>query len=123
MPKAKKYVLIAEDDLFLSRMMEKALADKGVKTAVVHDGAQTVKTISAKAPDLLLLDLLMPTIDGYGVLKHLQETKADFPIVIVSNVSDRNDQEKCKKLGCRAYLVKSDMDDDALWPAITKYLK
>lgn len=118
----KKYVLIAEDDIFLSRMMQKVFQGKGLETKVVHDGEKAIESINAKQPDLLLLDLLMPTVDGYGVLKHISKNKYLFPVVICSNVSDRLDQEKCKKLGCTSYLVKSDLDDDALWPAVEQYL-
>lgn len=122
MIKKKKYVLIAEDDVFLSQMMQKVLQNQGVTVSVALDGAKAVQSIEAKKPDLLLLDLLMPVLDGYGVLKHLQEKDYRFPVVICSNVSDKDDREKCRKLGCQDYLVKVDMDDDALWSAVKKYL-
>lgn len=123
MIKKKKYVLIAEDDVFLSHMMEKALQIQGVTVSVVYNGVEAIKSINAKEPDLLLLDLLMPIVDGYGVLNNIQQRGYRFPVVISSNVSDRMDQAKCKKLGCVGYLVKRDMDDDAFWPVIEKYLR
>lgn len=123
MKKKNSYILIAEDDLFLARMMQKAVQRQGVTTKLVSDGMETIKSIDAKKPDLLVLDLLMPIMDGYAVLKHIQEKGYRFPVVVSSNISSRADQEKTKKLGCVGYLVKRDMDDDALWPAIKKYLQ
>jgi CheY-like chemotaxis protein len=123
MSNKKRTVLIAEDDLFLSQMMQKALEREGIATVVVHTGTDAIQAIDVRTPDLLLLDLLMPGIDGHGVLKHIQQKKYRFPVIVCSNVSDKSDKETCSTFGCSEYVVKSDIDDDALWPIIKKYFK
>ena len=73
-------------------------------------------------PDLLLLDLLMPHTDGFAVLAYIHGKKYQFPVVILSNLSDDIDNEKCFQLGAKDYFIKSDMDEDELWPKIAPYL-
>lgn len=123
MSKKKKRVIVAEDDSFLSRMMREELERHDIDAVVALDGKEAVKAIEKQKPDLLLIDLLMPVMDGYAVLEHVRDKGYTFPVVVSTNVGDRMDQKKCRKLGCSRYLLKSDMDDDSLWPSIEKYLK
>lgn len=123
MKNQKKNVLVAEDDDFLGNMIRKSLDSHGMKVSVARTGKEAIAAIDRQKPDLLLLDILMPEIDGYGVLQHMQKNNCAITTIIVSNLSSTEDKEKCKKLGCKAFIVKSDMDDDALWPTIKKYLK
>lgn len=119
----KKVILIAEDDEALGDMMRQVLARHGVDVTIVRNGKEAIAAIDRKQPNLLLLDILMPEVDGYGVLRHIREKKYVIPTVIVSNLSSANDQETCREFGCKAFIVKSDIDDSALWPAIEKYIR
>ena len=118
----QKHILVAEDDAFLADMMRRALTTHGVRVSVAHNGQQAIDSIDADPPDLLLLDLLMPYVDGYGVLMHRNEKKLAFPVIVCSNLSDAKDKSTCKTLGVSSYIVKSDIDDDHLWPVVQKYL-
>ncbi len=73
-------------------------------------------------PSILLLDLLMPKLDGYGVLEYIRSKGHDFPVVILSNLSDPLEKEKCFRLGAIDFLVKSDLDEGELWEHIKKYV-
>ncbi len=117
-----KHILIAEDDTFLAEMMGKALEQHGMRVTIANDGQEALKAMEKEMPDLLLLDLLMPILDGHGVLKAMKEKNLECLVIVVSNISDKATRDKCKEFNVKDYFVKSDMDDDALWPAIEKYL-
>lgn len=118
-----KHIIIAEDDTFLARMMEQILTKEGLHCTVVHNGKRAVEAMEKNIPDLLLLDLLMPVMDGYGVLTAMKKREWNCPVVVLSNLSDKATMEKCKKMGVKDCFVKSDMDDDALRPLIRKYIR
>jgi two-component system chemotaxis sensor kinase CheA len=116
------HVMVVEDDAVLADIMEKTLREHDVRVTVCRNGEEAITALLSSLPDLLLLDMLMPNVDGFGVLQTIQERKWFFPIVMISNISDRMTKEKCKKLGASAYIVKSDVDADELWLAVEKYL-
>lgn len=123
MKKLPKHVLVAEDDTFLLGMMQNVLKKNGLKVTCASNGKEAIKVLGKYTPDLLLLDLLMPHADGYAVLQFMEEKKMDFPVVVCSNLSDKASKEKCKKFGVKAFLVKSDLDDEQLWPVISKFIR
>lgn len=115
-------ILIAEDDSFLATMMEKIFQKKNVRVRVAYNGEEAIESIQKEVPDVLLLDILMPIIDGLGVIKFLKKKKLDCPVIVVTNVSDTKTKNTCKKMNVKHYFVKNDMDDDALWPTVEQYL-
>ncbi len=117
-----KLILVAEDDLFLGETICLGLQEQGVKAHLVHDGMEAIEFLDKEKPDLLLLDLVMPRRDGYAVLQHIKEKKYDVPVVILSNLSTDLTPDQCRTLHVKDYVVKSDMDEDELWPKISKYL-
>ncbi len=123
MSKQSRYLLIAEDDTFLADMMAKQLAKHNALVMTAHNGKEAVEVLKKRLPDLMLLDLLLPGLDGFGVLQAMKDKGLRCPVIIVSNLSDKKSKEKCRAFGVKEYFIKSDMDDDALWPAIDKYLR
>ncbi len=117
------HVLIAEDDAFLTEIMQRALTEHGVRVSVAKDGQEAIDAMDATPPDLLLLDLLMPRVDGCAVLRHVREKGYSFPVIVLSNLSDGTQRAKCGNLSPDGYFVKSDMDDDALWSIVEKYFR
>ena len=118
-----KHVLIAEDDKFLAGVVGKFLSAQGLQVTIAHDGREAVEIMEKTLPHLLLLDILLPVLDGHGVLKILQEKKIDCPVIVMSNLSDKLVQKKCKDMQVKAYFVKSDLDEATLLPAIKKFLR
>jgi CheY-like chemotaxis protein len=116
-------VLVAEDDSFFRETIQLALEEHGITVRTAKHGAEAIEMLDSAQPDLLLLDLLMPHTDGFAVLSHIHEKQYMFPVVILSNLSDDIDNEKCFSLGAKDYFIKSDMDEDELWPKISQYLK
>jgi DNA-binding response OmpR family regulator len=123
MIKKIRHILVAEDDAFLLGMIRRALSAHDVRVSTARDGQEAIDVILKDPPDLLLLDLLMPHVDGYAVLKFRKDKKLKFPVVVCSNLSDRKNIIKCDGLDVAEYVIKSDMDDDQIWIIAEKYLR
>lgn len=117
-----KTILLAEDEAFLKETIQLELEAHGVQVRSVMNGEEAIEELDKSPPDLLLLDLLMPKKDGYAVLQHIREKGYVFPVIILSNLSNEIDRDKCLALGAKDYFIKSDMDEDELWPKIEKHL-
>lgn len=118
-----KHVLIAEDDKFLAGIVGKFLRMNGLQVTIAHDGRETVQAIEKTKPHLLLLDILLPVLDGLGVLKAMKKKKLDCPVIVMSNLSDKLIKKQCKDMRVKEYFVKSDLDEASLLPAIKKYIR
>ena len=117
------HILLAEDEAFLKETIQLELESHGATVHSVMNGEEAIADINKEQPSLLLLDLLMPKKDGYSVLLYIREKGYTFPIIILSNLSNEMDREKCLMLGAKDYFIKSDMDEDELWPKIQSYLR
>jgi two-component system response regulator VicR len=115
-------ILLAEDEAFLKETIQLELESHEVLVRGVMNGEEAITAMDENVPDLLLLDLLMPKKDGYAVLQHIREKGYVFPVIILSNLSNEIDRDKCLALGAKDYFIKSDMDEDELWPKIQQYL-
>lgn len=79
--------------------------------------------VTEQKPDLLLLDLNMPVLDGFGVLEKLPKEKRPFPVIIITNFEDQATRDKAKKLGVDGYFVKKDMTIKSLVEMVEGLLK
>lgn len=102
-------ILIIEDDKFLRELIKKKLEAEGFAVVEVVDGESGLKVIREKRPDLVLLDLILPGIDGFEVLAKIKENDflSSIPVIILSNLGQREDVEKGLKLGAVDFLVKA----------------
>ncbi|MBN1617769.1 response regulator [Candidatus Dojkabacteria bacterium] len=109
MPGDKKKILIAEDDKSIAMALELKLKNVGFDVTVANDGAEAVEYLSKTTYDLALLDLIMPRKDGFTVLEEVDPKKLQTPIIVLTNLSSLEDEEKALKLGAKDYFVKSNM--------------
>lgn len=116
-------VLVAEDDKALNMVHRSMLEDEGIDMKMAETGEDAVKAIDEMQPDLLLLDLLMPGMDGFAVLKHIKEKGYTFPTVVLTNLSSEKDRHECMNLGATEVYVKSETDVDQLKKIVRKYVK
>lgn len=123
MSKQSKHIIVAEDEAFLLDLMRKVLSKHGARVSTACNGQEAIDIIDKDPPDLLLLDLLMPHVDGYAVLQHRKEKNMKFPVVVCSNLSDKTNIIKCNEFDVNEYLIKSDMDDEQIWTVAEKYLR
>jgi len=103
-------ILIIEDDKYLRELMVRKLSsEKSLDVSSAIDGESGLKAFEKEQPDLVLLDLILPGIDGFEVLTKMKENTdlASIPIIILSNLGQKSDIEKGMKLGAVDYMVKA----------------
>ena len=104
-----KKILIVEDDEFLVQMYATKLESQNYTVLISGDGKKALKTIKKEKPDLILLDLNLPVMDGFevlGELKKNEETKS-IPVLILTNYGQKEHIDKCLSLGASDYLIKA----------------
>ena len=104
-----KKILIVEDDKFLRELIARKVIDEGFNVSEAIDGEEGIKKIKEEKPDMVLLDLILPGIDGFEVLTRMKEDPAlsSIPVIIFSNLGQKEDIEKGLKLGAIDYLIKA----------------
>ncbi len=108
MAEKKINILIVEDEKAVSKALELKLSHTGFNVEVANNGHEALNALEKKQYDLILLDLIMPEIDGFSVLEKIQKTENKKTAVIVtSNLGQNDDEEKAKLLGAKDYIVKS----------------
>ncbi|KKR48710.1 MAG: Response regulator receiver protein [Candidatus Magasanikbacteria bacterium GW2011_GWC2_40_17] len=120
----KKIILIVEDDEILLRALYLLFHNSGYTIASATDGDSALKMAQRLKPDLVLLDLLLPKMNGFDVLRDM---KADpnlknIPVVVLSNLGDVSDIEKAKGLGAFDYYVKANTELSSLEEKIKSVL-
>jgi len=102
-------ILVVEDDRFLRELISKKLRNEGFEVIEAIDGEEGFKKIKEEKPNVVLLDLILPSMDGFDVLEKVKKDKeiASIPIVILSNLGQREEIEKGLKLGATDYLIKA----------------
>jgi len=104
-----KTILIVEDDKFLRELIVQKLLKEGYDISEAIDGEEGIKKIKTEKPDLILLDLILPGIDGFEVLSRMKadEKLAKIPVIILSNLGQREEIERGLKLGANDYMIKA----------------
>jgi len=104
-----KKILIIEDDKFLRELISQKLLKEGYVVNEAIDGEDGIKKTREDKPDLILLDLILPGIDGFEVLSQIKTdpSLATIRVIILSNLGQREDVEKGLKLGAVDYLIKA----------------
>lgn len=105
-----KKILIAEDEESLNKALTESFKKEEYQVQSVKDGQSCINMAQSFAPDLILLDLLMPNIDGIEVLRQLQrndETK-DIPVIVLTNLSEMEKISEVMEIGVYDYLIKTD---------------
>ena len=108
---AGRRILLAEDDRFLRKAAESALARSGYTVVTAVDGDEALARARDSAPELLLLDLIMPGRNGFDVLHALKSdpaTKA-IPVIVLSNLGQEGDVQRALALGAVAYCIKANL--------------
>ncbi len=109
MDEKKTKILIVEDEEILLTALSEELKQEGFEAVGAKDGQEGVEKAVSEKPDLILLDLVMPRLDGIGALKQMKENEQtrDIPVVILTNLSDYDKVSDALSLGAMDYLVKA----------------
>lgn len=107
--KTSNKILIIEDDSFISDMYKIKLESEGYEVFVAPDGVQGLEAAAKVKPELILLDVVMPKMDGFTVLENLKKNPevADIPVVMLTNLGQKDSVEKGLKLGAQDYIIKA----------------
>jgi len=121
----EKRILLVEDDRFLRRACEGSMRQRGFTVLTATDGEEGLRLARAEAPDLILLDMLMPKLSGLEVLRALkaEEGTRVIPVLVLSNSSREGDMQEAMKLGAVGYLVKADLSLQELGDRVTQLLE
>jgi len=104
-------ILLAEDDRFLRKAAEATLRQNGFVVLAAVDGEEALRLARAEAPDLVLLDLIMPKMQGFEVLRALKQdpATAGIPVIVLSNLGQDSDVQRALEAGAAAYLIKANL--------------
>jgi len=104
-----KKILIIEDDPFLSEMYAAKFSQSGFKTEIAVDGKKGMEKIKASRPDLILLDIVLPKMDGFEILKKVKKDSKlkKIPVILLTNLGQKNEVEKGLALGADEYIIKA----------------
>lgn len=115
-------ILIIEDDQVLSDVLHRKLIKENYEVYIAKDGEDGLHKIEEVAPDLILLDIVMPKKDGFEVLEELKKNKNKTPVIIVSNSGQSVEISKALALGAKDYLVKAEFDPEEVVLKVKKVL-
>jgi len=121
---SKKKLLVVEDDLLLTRLYERMFQHEGIEVITAHDGEEALQHIRDDSPDLVLLDIKLPKIDGVEVLKLVRDdpATANMPVLVLSNYGLDEYVRECQRLGIVGYFLKATADPNTLVKQVKELL-
>lgn len=121
----KTHVLLVEDDVFLSGIYQKKFEMEGFKVSLADNGEKALVEVKKKKPDIVMLDILLPKLDGFAVLEKLKadsDTK-NIPVILLTNLGQKDDVEKGLQMGAVDYLIKAHFKPSEVVDKIKKALQ
>lgn len=110
----KQKILVIEDEKVLSELLEKKIKEEGYEAFIAMDGEEGLELMKKEKPDLVLLDIIMPKMDGFRVMEEMNKDPElnlkKIPVVIVSNSGQPVEIDRALALGVRDYLIKTQFD-------------
>jgi DNA-binding response OmpR family regulator len=119
-----KKILLVEDDQMLREMYQTKFKNDGYEVVTADNGEDGWQKAQSEAPSIIMLDIILPMLDGFSVLEKLkanEKTKA-IPVVMLTNLGTDEDRAKGEQLGALDYLVKANMTPEQVLNTIKKYL-
>ena len=122
MSNSSKKILIIEDDKFLAKMLSRMLESHQYDTILASTGKEGLIKASGEEIDLILLDIILPDIDGFDLLETIkkEEKTKNIPVMIISNLGQPEDMAQGRALGAMDYLIKSDLSLDEVIKKVRK---
>ena len=123
MTTTKKKILIIEDEKPVARALELKLAHAGFEAMSASNGEEGLVMIEKDTFVLILLDLVMPKMDGFSVLEALKQKGIKTPVMILSNLSQEDDEKRAKALGAKEFFIKSNTPIATIVEKVAQFLK
>jgi len=120
-----KKIILVEDDPFLIDIYVSRLKDEGYEVKVSSNGEKALEEIKKGTPDLLVLDIVMPKMDGWTVLKEISEKikSKEIKVMILSNLGEKEEVERGYEMGASGYLIKANYTPTEVVEEIKKILE
>jgi len=119
----KKKILIIEDEKPMARALELKLTHAGFEAMSAPNGEKGIELIGEQTFSLILLDLVMPKFDGFKVLETLKEKKIKTPVMVLTNLSQEDDEKRAKALGAKEFFIKSNTPIATIVEKVERFLK
>lgn len=121
----KKTILLVEDDSFVSDIYQTKISSEGFDMMVAENGLEAIKKLEEKIPDLILLDIIMPYMDGIETLKRIkaEEKWKKIPVILLTNLSEKEKIEEALGIGADDYLIKSHFTPSEVISKVNMMLK
>ena len=125
MPITKKKILLVEDDNLISSMYKTKFQADGLEVIIATDGAVALEMAKNEKPDIIMLDIILPQLDGFTVLEELKKTSLtkNIPVIMLTNLGTTEDKIKGEQLGAVDYLVKANFTPAQISQKIKEYFK
>ncbi len=117
-------IMVVEDAKNIILVLEKSLKNAGYDVVTARDGLEAIEKAQSSAPNLILLDILIPKMNGFLVFEALQDDPKteEIPVVFISAKAEKEDLEKAISMGAKDYLIKPIKQEDLL-ETVEKYIK
>lgn len=121
----KKKILVVEDDEMISSMYKTKFEADGFEVSLAGNGVLALDLAKKEKPDIIMLDIILPQLDGFSVLEELKKNESTklIPVVMLTNLGTDEDREKGKRLGAAGYIVKASLSPAEISKKIKEYLK
>ena len=106
-PKTQKRILIIEDEKPMARALELKLTHAGFEAHSASNGEEGLMLLEKENFDLVLLDLIMPKLNGFGVLEEMKKKGIKTPVMVQTNLSQAEDEKRAKEFGVKGFFIKS----------------
>lgn len=105
--KQEKKILVVEDERPMAHALDLKLTHEGFTVTVAYNGEEALKAMEETSFDMVMLDLMMPKLDGFGVLEAMKVRNYKWPAIVLSNLSQSEDEKRARDLGANKFFVKS----------------
>ncbi len=120
-------VLLVEDDQILARLYQTKFQKEGFDIQLAFDGQDGLDKMRSFLPELIILDLIMPKVDGFNFLEKVKGdselSKRGTPILVLSNLGQESDIKKAMEMGAKDFFIKADVSLSQMVEKVRKYLK
>lgn len=121
---SKPVVLVAEDDTLYAKVYQNKLSKEGYEVVLAGNGKEAVEKAISLKPNLILMDLIMPEMDGFTALQKIKSDPktSKIKVVVMSNLGQDSDIQKAKDLGAEEYFVKANISIQELVDKVKTYI-
>jgi len=121
---SRKKIVLADDEHFIAIAYKKGLEQAGYEVLVAHDGEEALLLVRTHNPDLLLLDIIMPKVNGFEVLQEMRDdaTLSATAVIVLTNLSQESDEQEARKYGAHDFVTKADVSLNDLLTRIQRVL-